>query len=102
MGGYVIMPDHFHGFVALDEQRLDLSIWIKSFKNSVSKVLRVGGVAAPHWQKGCFDHLLRSEESYSEKWWYVRENPVKAGLVAKAEDWEFAGEPFQLELRAGD
>ena len=99
MGGYVIMPDHFHGFVALDEHRLNLSTWIKSFKNSISKVLRASGVAAPHWQKGSFDHLLRSDESYSEKWRYVRENPVKAGLVEKAEDWPFAAEPFQLELQ---
>ena len=32
-------------------------------------------------QEGFFDHLLRSYESYAQKWEYVRENPVRAGLV---------------------
>ena len=39
-----------------------------------------------------FDHLLRSEESYAQKWDYVRENPVRAGLVKNVEDWPYAGE----------
>jgi hypothetical protein len=32
----------------------------------------------PIWQREFFDHLLRSEESYDQKWNYVRENPVRA------------------------
>jgi len=36
----------------------------------------------PHWQDGFFDHLLRSDESYGEKWNYVLQNPVRAGLVS--------------------
>jgi len=40
----------------------------------------------PVWQRGFFDHLLRSDESYAEKWNYVRENPVRAGLAQSAED----------------
>lgn len=43
------------------------------------------------WQDGFFDHVLRSSESYSEKWNYVRMNPVRAGLVNNAEDWPFSG-----------
>jgi hypothetical protein len=31
------------------------------------------------------------------KWNYVRENPVRAGLV-KAEDWPYAGEIISIEL----
>ena len=44
------------------------------------------------WQDGFFDHVLRSGESYGEKWGYVRMNPVRAGLVGCAEDWPYAGE----------
>ena len=47
---------------------------------------------AANMQRGFFDHLLRSAESYGQKWNYVRENPVRAGLVEKAEDWPYAGE----------
>ena len=83
---YVLMPDHFHAFVAIDDQKLDLSIWTKSLKNSISKTLRQTGIAPPHWRKTFFDHLLRSAESYMEKWYYVRENPVRAGLVSRWED----------------
>jgi hypothetical protein len=46
---------------------------------------------APLWQPEFFDHLLRSGESMAEKWMYVRENPVRAGLVAQAEIWPYAG-----------
>jgi hypothetical protein len=46
----------------------------------------------PIWQRGFFDHLLRSEESYAQKWDYVRGNPVRAQLVEKVEDWPYAGE----------
>lgn len=33
------------------------------------------------WQREFFDHVLRSVESYGQKWDYVKENPVRAGLV---------------------
>src|SRR5580765_2551560 len=94
------MPDHCHLFLACDDERITLSNWAKSFKNSLSRAWRERQVPAPHWQKGIFDHLLRSDESAEEKWNYVRENPVRAGLVVRAEDWQFAGEIFRLEFRS--
>jgi len=48
------------------------------------------------WQDGFFDHVLRSSESYGEKWEYVRMNPVRAGLVKQTEDWPFIGEIEKL------
>jgi REP element-mobilizing transposase RayT len=98
VGRYVIMPDHLHLFVSIDGQRTTLPKWMKSLKNALSKTLRVAGVPSPHWQKDFFDHVLRSGESYAQKWNYVRQNPVRAGLVSKAEDWPFAGEIFPLEF----
>jgi hypothetical protein len=53
---------------------------MKSLKNSLSKTWRNLKVEPPHWQKGFFDHVLRSGESYTEKWHYIRDNPVRAGL----------------------
>jgi putative transposase len=86
------MPDHFHAFVAVDDQRLSLSKWTKSLKNALSKTMRFDKIAPPHWQKTFFDHVLRSAESYTGKWHYVRANPVRAGLVKRWEDWPFQGE----------
>src|SRR4051812_35728383 len=42
---------------------------------------------SPMWQRGFFDHLLRSDESYGDKWNYVRKNRARAGLVTKADHW---------------
>jgi putative transposase len=91
IGRYVIMPDHLHFFVDLPEE-IGISIWIKSLKNSLSKTLRNSGHPSPHWQKGFFDHVIRSEDSYEAKWLYVRENPVRQGLVEKPELWAYQGE----------
>jgi putative transposase len=91
VGRYVLMPDHLHLFVCIPPGAVGLSMWMKSLKNTMSKHWREHGIEAPHWQKGFFDHLIRSGESHAEKWKYVRENPVRAGLVGKAEDWLYAG-----------
>ena len=98
VGAYVIMPDHLHLFVALAPDRR-LGDWMKSLKNSLAKSLRAIGIPSPHWQKGFFDHLLRSGESYSQKWEYVRENPVRAGLARSWDDWPYGGEVWPIEYR---
>lgn len=99
VGRYVLMPDHLHLFVAFGPKSQGLSDWVKSLKNSLSKTLRAQGIAAPHWQKDFFDHMLRTRESYHQKWDYVVQNPVRAGLVKSAKDWPFQGEVHALETR---
>jgi hypothetical protein len=46
-------------------------------------------------ESGIKNALLRSDESLSEKWEYVRQNPVRAGLVEHSEDW-----PYQFQFNA--
>ena len=87
LGRYVIMPDHVHLFVRGD-QDLILSSWIGGLKRTVSVALQSPKI----WQPGFFDHLLRTNESYSAKWSYVRDNPVRAGLVRTADEWPYQGE----------
>ena len=50
------------------------------------------------WQGEFFDHVLRSSESYSQKWGYVKENPVRADLVKKSDEWPWQGEVESLTL----
>jgi putative transposase len=76
-----------------------LSDWMKSLKNSLSKTFRCQNIPAPHWQKGFFDHVMRSQESYSEKWLYVAENPTRKKLVERFEDWPYQGEIYPLQAR---
>src|SRR2546430_9618285 len=93
------MRDTIKACVALEAGGVNLSALMKSLKNVLWKELRERGVTPPHWQKGFFDHLLRSQESAGEKWKYVRENPVRAGLVAHSNEWTYLGEIFVLDYR---
>jgi len=45
------------------------------------------------WQPGFFDHRLRNDENYGQKAEYIRQNPVRAGLVNAAGDWPFFWKP---------
>jgi REP element-mobilizing transposase RayT len=92
VGRYVIMLDHIHLFVAFPIAGLTLSEWIHTLKTVLAKQLIRLGVQKPHWQEGFFDHVLRSAESYAEKWEYVRMNPVRAGLCDEPERWPYQGE----------
>jgi REP element-mobilizing transposase RayT len=98
VGRYVIMPDNIHLFAGFGPESISVSSWLKSFKNTISKTLTNATFGGPHWQKGFFDHVIRSEESYEQKWLYVRENPVRAGLVVTAEEWPYAGEISQVRF----
>ena len=91
VGRYVILPDHLHLFVALPDS-FKLGDWVGTLKRVLVRSLQGSGSGDPIWQRGFFDHVLRSSESYSEEWNYVRENPVRAGLVKRADDWPFSGE----------
>ena len=98
VGRYILMPEHIHLFVKLPPPAENLSSGIKSLKNFLSKVLNQSGHPAPHLQKGFFDHVLRSGESYSEKWLYMVENSIRAGLVKNWTDWPYQGEIHALRF----
>ena len=93
VGRYVIMPDHVHFFVApAGSPGATLAAAVGHWKTWTAHAIgRDLGVSGTCWERSFFDHLLRSAESRSEKWAYVRENPVRAGLVSMAEDWPYAG-----------
>jgi putative transposase len=48
------------------------------------------------FQRGGFHHRLRGAEGYRQKWQYVRENPVRAGLAPKPEDWPYQGRVHEI------
>jgi putative transposase len=68
-----------------------LAGWVKGLKRTIGNALSREDPSF-RWQPGFFDHVLRNEESYAQKWNYVRENPVRADLVSSAEDWPYQGE----------
>ena len=86
VGRYVIMPDHVHLFVR-GSQIFRLGPWVGHLKQTLAKAAGLSRTKRQLWEEGFFDHVLRSDESYAQKWNYVRENPVRAGLVNPVEDW---------------
>jgi len=97
VGDYLLMPDHVHLFARPAIEADSISVWVKMWKSVSSRQLkRSGGLTEPIWQQDYFDRFLRSDESYDEKWCYVRNNPVRAGLVADADLWPYRGQIFDL------
>jgi REP-associated tyrosine transposase len=92
----VTMPDHLHVLTAPLDREASVSAYSKWFKRwfnqAYGRPSGSDGSQRPQtwqWQEGCFDRLLRSDESLSDKWSYLRENPVRAGLVIDADDWPY-------------
>jgi REP element-mobilizing transposase RayT len=79
------MPDHLHLFVCGPHDFV-LGHCVKGLKRCISNA-PTKSPRRLRWQPGFFDHLLRNDESYGGKWNYVRDNPVRAGLVSNADDW---------------
>jgi hypothetical protein len=63
-----------HFFVAIPAH-VTLGSLVGTLKRVVGKAVQRNDSRDPIWQRGFFDHLLQSAESYSQKWNYVRENP---------------------------
>jgi putative transposase len=88
---FVMMPDHLHAILsfARDESMSGVIRDWKRFHARTNHVI---------WQEGYFDHRLRADEpgmQLSAKMNYIRQNPVVAGLCAKAEDWPWVIDPFR-------
>ena len=90
------MPDHVHLFVRGDDN-FRLGPWVGALKQALAKAAMLSRAKGQIWEEGFFDHVLRTNESYSQKWNYVRENPVPAGLGKSAEDWPYQGEIVYMD-----
>ena len=88
VGRYVIMPDHVHVLAGLLDQESGLERWVRYWKSLVTRTLKDPGF---QWQAGYWDTRMRNAEHYESKWEYVKNNPVRHGLVEHAMDWPYAG-----------
>jgi putative transposase len=78
----LLMPDHLHMLVSVSGDA-DLSNLVRDFKRITTKI------AGIQWQRNFFDHRLRHDESEAEKFEYICQNPVRAGLAAAADEWRY-------------
>ena len=92
VGRYMIMPSHIHFFCAprffpCEPLRKWVSYWKRIFSQQWTDHAQ-----PPEWHRDLWDTQLRRNESYIEKWNYVRMNPVRANLVAHPDAWPYQGE----------
>ncbi len=85
--GYVVMPEHVHLLVS-EPERGTLAEALKSLKQGVSR--RLIGDAEHFWQRRYYDFNVRNYRQWVEKLDYIHHNPVKRGLCAREEDWEWS------------
>ena len=87
---YVVMPDHAHLLVKTRNKESDLRRFVKmskqrsgyEYKKRCDKLL---------WQEGYFERVLRDNADARQYAAYIVNNPVRAGLVTRAADYEHVG-----------
>ena len=97
----VVMPDHVHlVFTPLIDGRrkeiYSLSEIMDAIKGASAHLInRKLGREGKVWQTESFDRVLRSSEKLDEKIEYIRNNPVRKGLVATPEQypWTWVADP---------
>jgi REP element-mobilizing transposase RayT len=83
----VLMPDHVHLLVAF---HVDAN-YAKIVGNWKRWITTRHGVS---WQENFFEHRVRDEMSLEMKGLYMANNPVRAGLVERGENWRWFWRPL--------
>ncbi|MCX5891179.1 MAG: transposase, partial [Deltaproteobacteria bacterium] len=94
----VVMPDHAHlilkPIVIKSNREYPLSKILQGLKGfSAREINKSRGTKGHIWQEESFDRIVRDYEEFSEKWNYIRNNPVKSGLCQAPEEYPFLWEP---------
>jgi len=76
------MPDHLHALISFPHDASMKKV-ISGWKEHLAKQCGIS------WQRDFFDHRLRGDESYREKAAYIRNNPVRKGLVTEPDEWPY-------------
>ncbi len=87
---WVVMPNHVH-ILFVPSSGYELSQILKSFKGYTARMAnRTLQRLGEFWMEDYFDRFIRNEQHFANAVAYVENNPVKARLCEKAEDWIFS------------
>jgi putative transposase len=87
---YVVMPNHIHLLVSLNDQQ-QLSRVIQLIKGGFSHSLRKNGIAfRAVWEQRYYDRRVRDGNEFAEFSRYICQNPVRKGLVERAEEYPYS------------
>jgi putative transposase len=91
---FVIMPDHLHALITPAEA-ISLERAVQFIKGGFSFRLKS---SPPVWQASFTNHRVRDDEDFDRHREYIWSNPVRAGLVVKAEDYSYSSATGKLKL----
>ncbi|HVP81394.1 MAG TPA: transposase [Thermodesulfobacteriota bacterium] len=95
---YCLMPDHLHVIVSPGESSLTVSKFLNIFKGRTTAVFREKKDLKKIWQRSAFDHVIRTEENLKGVIEYIRNNPVRKGIVENADDYPYS-KSFDAEIK---
>ena len=84
------MSNHVHILFTQREDSRTIHETMRSLKwytaREANKILKMSG---NFWQGESYDHIVRDEKEYYRIIKYILNNPVRAGLAEKLEDWKY-------------
>ena len=87
---WCVMPNHVHVLVE-QLKGFPLAEIVKSWKAYTARYANVLlGRSGPLWMREYHDRRIRDQKHMNQAVAYIRNNPVKAGLCARAEDWPWS------------
>ncbi len=93
--GWVVMPNHVHALIEIWDGFPLMQI-VHSWKSYTShEIGKLRPLAGTLWQADYFDRFIRDEKHFHRALFYIENNPVKAGLCTKPEDWPFSSARFR-------
>lgn len=95
---FVLMPNHFHMIITVPQY--DLGIVMRTFLRNVTKSINREASRVGHLFGGPYHRLLiRTASYYYQALRYVYQNPLKAGLCDRVEDYPYSTYAGLLGLR---
>ena len=89
MLAWVLMPDHVHWLLQLGD-RADLAAVVNRLKSASAREANAClERRGPLWRRAYHDHALRRDEDLQAVAAYIIANPVRAGLVERAEAYPY-------------
>lgn len=93
---WVVMPNHVH--VLLKTDQVPLSMIVRTWKQfTARKANSILGRSGAFWQADYWDTFVRDADHELKTIRYIRENPVKAGLVKVWKDWPWGHWHFRSD-----
>ena len=97
---YVILPDHFHWLMQVEDEDGNFSKVLHSIKRNYTLNFKKANnirTSFSVWQKRFWDHVIRDERDLNNHFDYIHWNPVKHGYLQRPEDWAQSTYLFWLE-----